>query len=110
MLVQFQQMVAAAAWQGRVTHRCIKQAGEGLMTGIIQMPPIAKEDHLVLQQRRAIEEKRNGRLDLAKALVQLGRPFNYHDFTQYDLDAPFPGVGNLSLNSYKGGAERRKAG
>jgi alkanesulfonate monooxygenase SsuD/methylene tetrahydromethanopterin reductase-like flavin-dependent oxidoreductase (luciferase family) len=38
--------------------------------------------------------------------VQLGRPFNYHDFTQYDLDAPFPDVSHLSLNSYKGHAER----
>ena len=45
-------------------------------------------------------------LDFHKALVQLGRPFNYHDFTQYDLDAPFPDVSHLSLNSYKGHAER----
>jgi FMN-dependent oxidoreductase (nitrilotriacetate monooxygenase family) len=45
-------------------------------------------------------------LDFHKALVQLGRPFGYHDFTQYDLDAPFPDVSHLSLNSYKGHAER----
>ena len=29
----------------------------------------------------------------------LGRPFNDHDFTQYDLDAPFPDVEALGTNS-----------
>lgn len=66
------------------------------------LPIIADTD----EEARAIEEEQNGKLDLNKALVQLGRPFNYHDFTQYDLDAPFPDVSHLSLNSYKGGAER----
>ena len=28
--------------------------------------------------------------DFDKALVELGRPFAWHDFRQYDLDAPFP--------------------
>ncbi|MBT0769955.1 NtaA/DmoA family FMN-dependent monooxygenase [Kineosporia sp. J2-2] len=27
-----------------------------------------------------------------KALAELGRPFGWHDFAQYDLDAPFPDV------------------
>ncbi|TWB65707.1 FMN-dependent oxidoreductase (nitrilotriacetate monooxygenase family) [Nitrospirillum amazonense] len=45
-------------------------------------------------------------LDLDKLLVQLGRPFNYHDFRQYDLDAPFPDLSHVSLNGYKGHAER----
>jgi FMN-dependent oxidoreductase (nitrilotriacetate monooxygenase family) len=45
-------------------------------------------------------------LSLEKLLVQLGRPFNYHDFKQYDLDAPFPDLSNVSLNGYKGHAER----
>jgi len=57
-------------------------------------------------QALAIEEAENGKLDFAKALVQLGRPFNYHDFAQYDADAPFPDVSHLTLNSYKGHAER----
>ncbi len=39
-------------------------------------------------------------------LVQLGRAFNYHDFRQYDLDAPFPDLTGVTLNSYKGAAER----
>ena len=55
---------------------------------------------------RAREDERIGKLDFAKSLVELGRAFNYHDFSKYDPDAPFPDVSNLSLNSYKGMAER----
>jgi FMN-dependent oxidoreductase (nitrilotriacetate monooxygenase family) len=51
-------------------------------------------------------EDRGGKLDINKLLVQLGRAFGYHDFSQYPLDGPFPDVSNLSLNSYKGSAER----
>ena len=28
--------------------------------------------------------------DFGRALAELGRPFAWHDFRQYDLDAPFP--------------------
>jgi len=45
------------------------------------------------------------KLDLGKLLVELGRAFGYHDFSQYPLDEPFPDVSKLSLNSYKGHAE-----
>jgi FMN-dependent oxidoreductase (nitrilotriacetate monooxygenase family) len=71
-----------------------------ILPGLI--PIIADTD----EEARAIEEAQNGKLDLAKALVQLGRPFNYHDFSVYDLDAPFPDVSHLTLNSYKGSAEK----
>jgi FMN-dependent oxidoreductase (nitrilotriacetate monooxygenase family) len=71
-----------------------------VLPGLI--PIIADTD----EEARAIEERETGTLDFGKALVQLGRPFNYHDFSQYDLDAPFPDVSSLSLNSYKGHAER----
>ena len=71
-----------------------------ILPGLI--PIIADSD----EEARAIEEEQNGKLDLNKALVQLGRPFNYHDFGQYPLDAPFPDVSHLTLNSYKGSAER----
>lgn len=55
-------------------------------------------------QRIAREQVDN--LDIDKLLVQLGRAFNYHDFRQYDLDAPFPDLTGVTLNSYKGAAER----
>ncbi|CAM5604652.1 FMN-dependent oxidoreductase (Nitrilotriacetate monooxygenase family) OS=Sphingobium scionense OX=1404341 GN=GGQ90_001114 PE=3 SV=1 [Sphingobium scionense] len=38
--------------------------------------------------------------------MQLGRAFNYHDFAQYGLDEPFPDLSGVTLNSYKGQAER----
>jgi FMN-dependent oxidoreductase (nitrilotriacetate monooxygenase family) len=38
-------------------------------------------------------------VSLKDALRMLGRPFNDHDFTQYDPDAPFPDVAHLGLNS-----------
>ncbi len=57
-------------------------------------------------QARQREDDRIGKLGFDKMLVELGRVFNYHDFRQYDPDAPFPDVAGLSLNSYKGAAER----
>ncbi len=65
-------------------------------------PVIAETD----EEAQALAEAQRGELDLDKLLVQLGRAFGYHDFRQYPLDAPFPDVSNLSLNSYKGHAER----
>jgi alkanesulfonate monooxygenase SsuD/methylene tetrahydromethanopterin reductase-like flavin-dependent oxidoreductase (luciferase family) len=55
---------------------------------------------------QALVESRREKLDIDKALVALGRPFGYHDFRQYPIDGPFPDVSHLSLNSYKGHAER----
>ena len=67
-------------------------------------PIIADSD----EEARRIQAERAGKVDLNKALVQLGRPFNYHDFGQYDLDAPFPELGELGGNAYRGHAERIK--
>ncbi|MBL1112773.1 LLM class flavin-dependent oxidoreductase [Streptomyces sp. 110] len=42
-------------------------------------------------QAREIEhEIQTGDRDFDRALAGLGRPFGWHDFRQYDLDAPFP--------------------
>jgi FMN-dependent oxidoreductase (nitrilotriacetate monooxygenase family) len=65
-------------------------------------PIIADTD----EEAQAIARKQQDTLDLDKLLVQLGRAFNYHDFRQYDLDAPFPDLSGVTLNSYKGHAER----
>jgi len=67
-------------------------------------PVLAETD----EEAQAREEQIHGKLDLHKALVQLGRPFNYHDFSQYELDAPFPELGDLGANGYRGAAERIK--
>ncbi|WP_312166569.1 LLM class flavin-dependent oxidoreductase [Phenylobacterium sp.] len=65
-------------------------------------PIIADTD----EEARALAEAQAGKREIDKLLVELGRAFNYHDFRQYPLDGPFPDVSNLSLNSYKGRAER----
>jgi FMN-dependent oxidoreductase (nitrilotriacetate monooxygenase family) len=65
-------------------------------------PVIADTD----EEAQALIQNRNEKLDIDKLLVALGRPFGYHDFRQYPLDGPFPDVSHLSLNSYKGHAER----
>jgi FMN-dependent oxidoreductase (nitrilotriacetate monooxygenase family) len=65
-------------------------------------PIIADTD----EEAQAIAEAQAGSREIDKLLVELGRAFNYHDFKQYPLDGPFPNVSKLSLNSYKGRAER----
>lgn len=57
-------------------------------------------------EAQAIARDQHEALDFDKLLVQLGRAFNYHDFRQYDPDAPFPDLAGVTLNSYKGHAER----
>lgn len=36
-----------------------------------------------------------------EALAYLGRYFDHHDFSQYDLDAPFPELGEVGKNSFQ---------
>ncbi|MET0390126.1 MAG: LLM class flavin-dependent oxidoreductase [Polyangiales bacterium] len=60
------------------------------------------------EEARALDEANQGKLDLGKALVQLGRPFNYYDFSKHALDEPFPELGDLGQNGYRGAAERIK--
>ncbi|WP_430790709.1 LLM class flavin-dependent oxidoreductase [Actinoplanes sp. G11-F43] len=43
-----------------------------------------------------------------RALKELGRPFGWHDFSRYDLDAPFPELGDLGDRSFRTQAERIK--
>lgn len=71
-----------------------------LMPGIA--PVIAETD----EEAQTIDESRRKENTFEKRLVQLGRAFNYHDFSQYPLDEPFPDVSGLTLNAYKSQAER----
>ena len=77
-------------------------------TGPLVLPgisPIIGDTDEAAQQA---QEQRNGKVDLDKALVQLGRPFNYYDFSQHELDAPFPDLGNRGANGYRSAADRIK--
>src|SRR5580658_7878163 len=44
--------------------------------------------------------------DFERALGELGRPFGWHDFRQYDLDAPFPDVLHVAQRSFRTQAEK----
>jgi FMN-dependent oxidoreductase (nitrilotriacetate monooxygenase family) len=50
---------------------------------------------------RAKEEAILGSKSFDRALRELGRPFGWHDFSQYDLDAPFPDVGDIGERSFR---------
>ncbi|MBM9467469.1 NtaA/DmoA family FMN-dependent monooxygenase [Nakamurella leprariae] len=62
-------------------------------------------------EAEAVEQERYERLgrDFSKTQAQFGRPFEWHDFSQYDLDAPFPELGSLGDRSFKTQADRIKA-
>ena len=47
-------------------------------------------------------------VDINDALAYLGRYFDHHDFSQYDLDAPFPNLGNIGENSFRSTTDRIK--
>lgn len=60
------------------------------------------------REAERIQESRHQDLDLKQALVQLGRPFNYYDFSKHGLDEQFPDLGDLGSNGYRSHAERIK--
>ncbi len=64
-------------------------------------PIIADTD----EQARAKEDATLGEGSFDRALAELGRPFGWHDFSQYDLDAPFPEVGDVAERSFRTHAE-----
>jgi FMN-dependent oxidoreductase (nitrilotriacetate monooxygenase family) len=90
----YRDLKARAAALGRDPDKIV------VMPGLV--PVIAETD----AEAQAIAAAQTAALDIDKLLVQLGRAFNYHDFRQYPLDAPFPDVSHVTLNSYKGHAER----
>ncbi|CAO5235988.1 LLM class flavin-dependent oxidoreductase [Frankia sp. AgKG'84/4] len=67
-------------------------------------PIIADTD----EQARAKEAAGRGERSFERALAELGRPFGWHDFSQYDLDAPFPEVGDAGELSFRTQAEAIK--
>ncbi len=59
----------------------------------------AEEKYRIIQSLLSIDE----------ALAYLGRYFDHHDFSQYDLDAPFPELGDIGRNSFRSTTDRIKA-
>ncbi|SEP67192.1 FMN-dependent oxidoreductase, nitrilotriacetate monooxygenase family [Devosia sp. YR412] len=59
------------------------------------------------EAQRKYEEIRE-LVNVSEALAYLGRFFDHHDFAQYDVDAPFPELGDLGANNFKSGTDRIK--
>ncbi|WP_035855869.1 LLM class flavin-dependent oxidoreductase [Cryptosporangium arvum] len=70
-----------------------------IMPGIF--PIIADTDEEARARETAILTAKS----FDRALAELGRPFGWHDFGRYDLDAPFPEVDADAANSFRTQAE-----
>jgi FMN-dependent oxidoreductase (nitrilotriacetate monooxygenase family) len=73
-----------------------------IVPGIV--PIIAGTD----EEARAIQDEILGAKSFERALAELGRPFGWHDFSRYDLDAPFPEVGDAGERSFRTQADAIK--
>jgi len=97
--------LGAEIGEGIFTHAASIEQGQAFYTDL-KTRAIAKgrnPDHIVVMpgvrifvgdtDREAREIEHDLQLsdqDFDKSLAELGRPFAWHDFRQYDLDAPFP--------------------
>ncbi|MEK8129243.1 LLM class flavin-dependent oxidoreductase [Paenibacillus filicis] len=68
-------------------------------------------DPIVGRTREEAERKYKEITDLISpetALKYLGRFFDHHDFSVYELDAPFPELGDIGSNSFRSGTDKIK--
>lgn len=66
------------------------------------LSPVIGKTHEEIEQRFS-EIKQLATIE--DALDYLGRYYDHHDFTQYDLDAPFPELGDVGQNSFRATTE-----
>ncbi|MGM7668620.1 NtaA/DmoA family FMN-dependent monooxygenase [Microbacterium sp. A93] len=108
--------LGAAVGEGIFTHQSNAEAGRAfredlraraerfgrnpdhvlIMPGVEVVVGDTDED---ARQREAANHRQDA--DFEKTLKQFGRSFGWHDFTQYDLDAPFPDLDDLGDRSFK---------
>jgi FMN-dependent oxidoreductase (nitrilotriacetate monooxygenase family) len=113
--------LGATIGEGIFTHAASIEAGQAFYNDI-KTRAAAKgrnPDHIVVMpgvrvfvgdsDSQAREIERDLQLadqDFDKALAELGRPFAWHDFRQYDLDAPFPDVLHVAERGFRTHAEK----
>lgn len=97
--------------QAQDYYRCIKERAiaNGRSADAVKIfpgiSPIIGETEAAAQAKyRAIRDLVN----IEDALLYLGRYFDHHDFSQYELDAPFPELGNIGENSFRSTTDRIK--
>jgi FMN-dependent oxidoreductase (nitrilotriacetate monooxygenase family) len=76
--------------------------------GILIVPGISTVIGDTDEQAREQEREILGGSSFDRSLAELGRPFGWHDFSRYDLDAPFPELGDLGDRSFRTQAESIK--
>jgi FMN-dependent oxidoreductase (nitrilotriacetate monooxygenase family) len=83
-----QNLEAAQAFRTELRNRAEAKGRDPEQLLIVPgiFPIIADTD----EEARAKEAVILGAKSFERALAELGRPFGWHDFSQYDLDAPFP--------------------
>lgn len=60
------------------------------------------------EEAKKIQEELTQLVTIEFALDYLGRFFEHHDFSQYELDAPFPDLGDLGANSFRSTTDKIK--
>ncbi|ACB94814.1 LLM class flavin-dependent oxidoreductase [Beijerinckia indica] len=88
--------------EARLYYRDVKARAEGFgrdPSKLLILPSVAPIIGSTEAEAEARYQEIAGLVSIENALSMLGRPFNDHDFSVYDLDAPFPEVGADALNS-----------
>jgi len=113
--------LGAAIGEGIFTHAASLEAGQAFYNDIKSRAAAkgrSPDDILILpgvtvfvgdtdDEAREIEHQTQlADHDFDRALAELGRPFAWHDFRQYDLDAPFPDVLHVAERGFRTHAER----
>jgi FMN-dependent oxidoreductase (nitrilotriacetate monooxygenase family) len=113
--------LGAAIGEGIFTHAASLQAGQAFYADIkfraaakgrdpdqiVVLPGVSVVVGDTDAEAREIErELQLADHDFDRALGELGRPFGWHDFRQYDLDAPFPDVLHGAERSFRTQAEK----
>lgn len=62
---------------------------------VLVLPGISPIVADTVERAREREKAVHDAQSFAKQLAQFGRGFGWHDFSQYDLDAPFPDLGDI---------------
>ncbi|HWJ75167.1 MAG TPA: LLM class flavin-dependent oxidoreductase [Kaistia sp.] len=68
-------------------------------------PIVGSTDEEAERKYRSIRDL----VTVTEALHYLGRFFDHHDFTQYDVDAPFPELGEIGRNNFRSTTDRIKS-
>ena len=113
--------LGATIGEGIFTHAASVEAGQAFYRDIKSRAEAKGRDpdHLVVmpgitvfvgdtdEQAREIERSLQlADQDFDRSLAELGRPFAWHDFRQYDLDAPFPDVLHVAERGFRTQAEK----